>query len=442
MSKSVIEECTFTPFLKKLTIYCSGGPFLDGYILVIIGAALVQLGPHLQLDAYWSGLIGASSLAGLFLGGLVFGYLTDIIGRKTMYTIDLLALVIGSILQMFISTPMELVILRFIIGMAVGADYPIATSLLAEFSPQKYRGLMLGGLIAMWYVGATAADIVGYLLVDVPNGWRWMLGSAAVPAILLIIGRWGTPESPRWLLSKNRVEEARAVMKKVYGPEADIDDCEQEVKQTRFGKIFEAGYFQRTIFVGSFWMCQIVPLFAIYTFGPVILEMFGLGHGKEAMLGDIILSALFLIGIIPALMWVNSVGRRRLIIWSFVFMTLGMLILGLFPEASAWVIMAGFAIYALASGGPNILEWIYPNELFPTDIRATAVGMGTAISRIGACIGTYLLPNWLQTYGLGTTMLIMAGITFVGLIACIGLAEETNGLTLAEAGSVTKSANQ
>lgn len=244
------------------------------------------------------------------------------------------------------------------------------------------------------------------------------------------------------MLSKNRVEEARAVMKKVYGPEADINDCEQEIKKTRFGKIFEAGYFQRTIFVGAFWMCQIVPLFAIYTFGPVILEMFGLGHGKVAMLGDIILSALFLIGIIPALVWVNSVGRRRLIIWSFVFMTLGMLILGVFPNAPAWVIMAGFAIYALASGGPNILEWIYPNELFPTDIRATAVGMGTAISRIGACVGTYLLPNWLQTYGLGTTMLIMTGITFAGLIACIALAEETGGLTLAQAGSVSKSVNQ
>lgn len=432
MSKLVIEESPLTPFLKRLCLYCGGGPFLDGYILVIIGAALVQLNPHLQLDAYWTGMIGAASLAGLFVGGLL-GYLTDIFGRKVMYTLDLIVLSIGSIFQMFITTPLELVILRFIIGIAVGVDYPIATTLLAEFAPRKYRGWMLGILMLAWFIGAAAANIFGYFLLDMPNGWRWMLGSAAVPAILLVIGRWGTPESPRWLLSKNRLDEARAAMKQVYGPEADIDTIDQTVVETRLSKLLEPMYLKRSILVCSFWMCQIVPLFAIYTFGPVILEMFGLARGKDAMLGDIAISMFFVIGIIQALLLINKVGRRPLIIWSFAFMTIGMLILGLFPNAANWVIIAGFTIYAVASGGPNILEWLYPNELFPTEIRATAVGIGTAVSRIGACVGIYSLPKWLQVYGLGTTMLVMAGITFVGLVICIVLATETKGLTLAQA---------
>lgn len=432
MSKLVIEESPLTPFLKRLCLYCAGGPFLDGYILVIIGAALVQLGPQLQLDAYWAGIIGAASLAGLFVGGLL-GYLTDIFGRKVMYTFDLIILGIGSILQMFITSPLELVVLRFIIGIAVGVDYPIATTLLAEFSPRKHRGWMLGILMLAWFIGAAAANILGYFLLDVPSGWKWMLGSAAIPAILLVIGRWGTPESPRWLLSKNRVNEAQAAMKQAYGPEADIDAIDQTVVETRLSKLLEPIYLKRSILVCGFWMCQIVPLFAIYTFGPVILAMFGLAHGKEAMLGDIAISLFFVIGIFQALMLINKVGRRPLIIWSFAFMTAGMLILGLFPDAGNWVIIAGFAIYAVASGGPNILEWLYPNELFPTEIRATAVGIGTSVSRIGACVGTYSLPQWLQVYGLGTTMLIMAGITFVGLVICIVLATETKDLTLAQA---------
>jgi len=196
-SKSIVEETQFTPFLKRLTVFCCGGPFLDGFILVIIGAALVQLGPQLHMNSYMIGLSGAISLAGLFLGGAVFGYVTDMIGRKLMFTLDLLTIVICSILCMFISNIWHLLILRFVIGMAVGADYPIATSLLAEFAPKKQRGMLLGVLQVFWFVGAVAADFVGYALIDVNNGWKFMLGSAAIPAVILVLGRWGTPESPR-----------------------------------------------------------------------------------------------------------------------------------------------------------------------------------------------------------------------------------------------------
>jgi len=439
-SKSVIEESEYTPFLRKMTFFCAGGPFLDGYVLTIIGAALVQLTPALNLNAQMSGLVGAASLAGLFVGGLIFGYLTDIIGRKTMYTYDLIAFVVLSVISMFVQTAMMLVILRFLIGIIIGADYPIATSLLAEFAPKKHRGSMLGVLWSLWFVGAMVAQFVGFGLVDIPGAWRWMLGSAAIPAIILIIGRLGTPESPRWLMSKNRVEEARKVVKKIYGPEADVADLEQEIVKTKFTKVFEPGYLKRTIFVGGFWLCQVVPLFGIYTFGPQILGMFGLATGKQAMLGDSLISCVFLIGIFVGLGFINRVGRRPLFIWSFFFMTIGMAILAIFSTAPPLVIALGFAVYALASGGPNIFEILSPNELFPTDVRATAVGIGTAISRIGAFIGTFFLPTWLSTLGLAPTMWILTIVTFVGFLICIALAPETRGMTLAEAGTITKKA--
>ncbi|SMC33524.1 MFS transporter [Sporomusa malonica] len=434
-----IEDSPLTPFLRKLTVYTSGGPFLDGYILTIIGMALLQLEPELQLDALWTGMIGAAALIGLLVGGAIFGYVTDLTGRQFMYQIDLVAIIIISILQMFISTPWELVILRFLIGIAVGADYPIATSLLTEFSPRKYRGAMMGLLASAWYAGAVVAGIVGYLLLNTsPDAWRWMLGSAALPALILVTGRWGTPESPRWLVSKGRTEEALSVIKQVYGTHASLADLDEPTtEKTRFSILLEPEYLRKTLFVGLFWTFQVAPCFAIYTFAPQILDAFHLGSGNEWIIGYAVINIFFLTGTVASMSFVNRFGRRPLIIWSFVFMTLSMLLLGLVPGAPAWLIFLGFAVYAFFSGPPSALDWIYPNELFPTNIRASAVGVVTAISRIGAAIGTFALPYSLQTIGIGNTMLVSTLLTFLGLIVCIAWAPETRGLTLKETSTLT-----
>ena len=113
-------------------------------------------------------------------------------------------------------------------------------------------------------------------------------------------------------------------------------------------------------------------------------------------------------------------------------MTLGLLVLGLFPKAPVGVILCGFLIYAFFAGGSSVLDGIYPNELFPTEVRATAFGVATSVSRVGAAIGTFSVPYCLQTFGIGPTMLISTGVTLLGLIVCVLLAPETKGLTLRE----------
>ncbi|QDR79418.1 MFS transporter [Sporomusa termitida] len=433
-----VEDSPLTPFLKKLAVYTSGGPFLDGYILTIIGMALLQLQPELQLDSFWTGMIGAAALIGLLVGGAVFGYVTDLTGRQFMYKIDLIGIIIFSILQMFITTAGELVFLRFLIGLAVGADYPIATALLAEFSPRRYRGAMMGLLASAWYAGAVAAGIAGYLLLQTgPDAWRWMLGSAAIPALILVSGRWGTPESPRWLASKGQTGEALAVIKQVYGPHASLQDLDEgATEKTRLRKLLEPDYLKKTLFVGLFWTFQVAPCFAIYTFAPQILAAFRLGSGNDWIIGYAVINIFFLTGTLASIYLVNCFGRRPLIIWSFSFMTLAMFVLGIAPGAPAWLIFCGFAVYAFFSGPPSALDWIYPNELFPTSIRASAVGVVTAISRIGAAIGTFALPYSLQTLGISTTMLLSTLLTFLGLVVCVAWAPETRGLTLKEASAL------
>jgi putative MFS transporter len=175
-------------------------------------------------------------------------------------------------------------------------------------------------------------------------------------------------------------------------------------------------------------------MFAIYTYGPRIIGAFGLGEGRTALIGELIIGTFFMLGTIPAMFLAESWGRRPLVIWTFVIMTAALAVLGIVPDATLWVVIACFAIYALASGGPGNLQWLYPNELFPTDVRATAMGLAMAVSRIGTVITTYVLPDYLASHGIGSTMLVGAAISALGLVVSIAWAPETKGLPLSETG--------
>jgi putative MFS transporter len=427
------------PFHWRLLFQSAGGPFLDGWLLSIIGVALIGMTPALQMSSADLSMTGAAALIGIFFGGLVFGRVTDIVGRQLMYTIDLIALVLCSVLCAFVTEVWQVVLLRLIIGVAIGADYPIATSLLAEWLPIKNRAAMLGSLIVAWCLGATAATLIGLGMIAYlgESSWRWILASSAVPGLIILLARFGTPESPRWLISKGRIAEAQAVITRVFGPDADLASINAAEathhRASGFSLLLRGEYLRRTIFCGTFYLCAITPVFALYTFGPVIFRSFGIGNDGGGDLGYALINILFLLGCLPALKLAETVGRRPLLLWSFAIMIVPFVALGLMPNAPVGMIIFWFCLYAFASGGPNILEWSYPNELFPTEIRATAMGLVTAVSRIGAALGTFFLPLSLEKYGDGPTMLMMAALTAIGFVVSLALAPETKGQSLADA---------
>ncbi|MGW5124865.1 MFS transporter [Streptomyces sp. NPDC004069] len=439
---SIIDDSPLSSFHKRLLIQSSGGPFLDGWLLSIIGIALVGMTSDLHLSGTELSLTGAAALVGIFIGGLVFGRVTDRIGRELMYTIDLVVLVVASALCAFVTDGWQIIVLRFVIGLAIGADYPIATALLAEWLPAKKRGAMLGSLVVAWFLGATAATFLGFGLTAWlgEEAWRWMLASALVPGVIILLLRIGTPESPRWLVSKGRIAEAEAVVRKVYGEDADVSGLARVETAggpaLGFKALLSGEYLRRTVFCGLMYLCGVTPLFAMYTFGPAMLESFGLGEGNLSNFGYAMISLLFLIGCLPALRWCETWGRRPLVIWSFFLMVIPFVVLGLMPTGPVVLVIGAFCLYALASGGPNTLEWSYPNELFPTEIRATAMGVITAVSRIGAAVGTYLLPISLDHLGAGPTMLVAAALTAVGWLVSVALAPETRNKSLTESSGI------
>ncbi|MEV0598148.1 MFS transporter [Streptomyces sp. NPDC050315] len=441
MKIDVIEEAPVGPFHRKLLVACCGGPLLDGYLLSIVGVALGDMTRDLGLSGSTAALIGVAAIVGMFFGGLLIGPLADIVGRRTMYTIDLATLFIASLASLVTTEPWQIVALRFLIGFAIGADYPIATALLTEWCPRRQRVRAMGWVIMAWYFGAMAAYVVGYLIaLAVPEGgWRWMLASSAVLSAIVLALRHGTPESPRWLIDKGRVDEARELIRSVLGADVSREQLlEARTENIRRGSVralFRGVYLRRLLFVSLFYTCQVIPMWAIYVFGPQLLGAFGFDALTIGTVGSALVSLLFLVGCVPAMRLLESVGRRPMITWSFGLMTIPLLVLGLWNDAPVAVVLGCFSLYAFFAGAPGILEWLYPNELFPTSIRATAVGMVVALSKIGAAVGTYLVPMSLTHWGVSGTMYAGVAITVVGLVACVAWAEETRGRTLEDAAS-------
>ncbi|SIS03532.1 MFS transporter, putative metabolite transport protein [Peribacillus simplex] len=443
MSKvRTMEEMPLSRFHYKMFAYASGSTFLDGYIIGIVAVALSVMQTQLDMSVTMIGLIGAATLAGMLFGGILGGYLTDLIGRKKMFLIDMLVMAIVSILQFYVNDPMQLVILRFILGIAVGADYPIAGALMTEFSPAKNRGALLGGLNGLWYVGYASSFVVGYLMLSIgEDGWRWMLASSAVPVIIMLISRLNMPESPRWLASKGREKEANAIVQKIFG-EHVIMSAEPETKEkTTYLDIFRNGYGKMVIFVTAFYSLQVLPLYGINTYIPEILAQFGFANGTREYLGAAVINIIYLIGLLPALYLVERYGRRPTLIWAFFVCSISLFVLGATSGLNMPFIftLALFVIYGTFNTGMGAHCWIYPNELFPTHIRGTAGGFTTGVARVASSIGTFFSPAIMASYGLSTTLYICGAVLFIGFLVSLFMAPETKNMSLTEASSLNKS---
>ncbi len=192
-----MDDLPLNRFHCRIAALTFGAHLTDGYVLGVIGYAIIQLTPAMQLTPFMAGMIGGSALLGLFLGSLVLGWISDHIGRQKIFTFSFMLITLASFLQFFATTPEHLIGLRILIGIGLGGDYSVGHTLLAEFSPRRHRGILLGAFSVVWTVGYVLASIAGHHFIsESPEAWRWLLASAALPALLITLLRWGTPESP------------------------------------------------------------------------------------------------------------------------------------------------------------------------------------------------------------------------------------------------------
>jgi MFS transporter, putative metabolite transport protein len=420
-------------FVNRVTITCAWGEGVDGFDLGILSVVLTVIATELNATPVELGLIGASSLIGLFFGAPLIGILSDRFGRKNLFTIDLILFVILGGLQAVVQEPWQLFVVRVLLGVTIGAEYSLGAAMLAEFVPSHGRGTRMGSMLCCWYVGYLMAVAGGFALRDLAGwNWRWILAFSAVPAILTLLMRIGIPESPRWLKNNGQEEKARAIVDKYLGESyyhaEALDD--ESVKSGGIAELFKGENFKRLAFCCVMWAANVGPFFAIFTFAPSVLESLNI---QNEVLGTIILNSFAALGAILGMLALERFGRRKQTLFTFAVTTPALAIIGIWSNAPAWVVVALFAAFALCNAAQGNLTVLYPAEILPTEVRATGVGVAAAFSRLSAAAGTFLLPIGIESIGTAPMMLIFAGVLLIGWIYSHFEAPETTGMTLTSA---------
>lgn len=433
VNRQLLEDLPLRPFHVGVAFSGTGGQFSDGFVLGIIGIAVSMAAGPLHLDALWMGLLGAASLAGLFFGSMLAGPIADRYGRRTIFAYDMLLFAVVSAAQYFVTSPTQLLVLRVILGLILGADYVVSKSLVTEYSPRRYRGRLLSVLAAAWAAGYVGAYLAGFAMKDIgPDAWRIMLAASGVPALLILPFRLIVPESPMWLMKRGRADEARAIIARRFGPNVMLPEPagapQSQPQRGAWAELFSPRWRRNTLVGCVFYACQVIPYFALGTFAPKVLEAL---HVKDKFLGGLVYNVLIFAGAVIGLLLIDRISRRQFLIGTFYLAALGLAVLayGNFGPVGT---MLAFGLFACVLSAAANLEFVYPPELFPTHLRASGVGLAVASSRFGSAISTFLLPLAVQHVGVHAALGACVAVLLFGGIFCHKLAPETGRDNLAD----------
>ncbi|GER67530.1 MFS transporter [Weizmannia acidilactici] len=445
---------------KKISsgfIYFFGafGGILFGYDIGVMTGALPFLENdwNLQNSAGVIGWITSAVMFGAIFGGALAGQLSDRLGRRKMILISALIFVVGSILSGIAPHDGQyfLIVVRILLGLAVGAASALVPAYMSEMAPARLRGRLSGINQTMIVSGMLLSYVVDYLLKDLPEtmAWRLMLSLAAVPSLILFFGVLRLPESPRFLIKNNKLDEARKVLSYIRSKKEEIDSEIKQIQETAreeenanqkasWGTLFSNKYRYLVIAgVGVAAFQQFQGANAIFYYIPLIVEK-ATGHAaSSALMWPIIQGVILVVGSLIFLMIADKFNRRTLLTMGGTIMGLSFIlpvILNLLiPNANPMMIVAFLSIYvALYSFTWAPLTWVLVGEIFPLIIRGRASGLASSFNWIGSFLVGLLFPIMTASMSQETVFAIFGVICLLGVLFIRTRVPETRGHTLEE----------
>jgi MFS family permease len=453
-----LDEAPMSPRHRRFWLLAGLGIMLDGFDFFIIGVANPLIAQDFGTGDAVKGLISAAAIVGAIFGAALLGPIADRVGRRRIFRIDLWLFVVFSLLCVLAWDAASLIAFRFMLGLAIGLDYPIAASYLAEVLPSKDRGRWLVSAFSLQAVGILLGALVGVVVLNLlpeVDSWRLMLGLGTVPALIIIWLRRGVPESPRWLAQNGHEAEAAAVTEKLVGRPVVVTAADRHraepppegIKAFIQPRLFRRDMIRRTIFTAVPWFLMDIATYGVGIFTPTILAALALAGSDATFLandiasteGTALLDVFLVLGFLGAIFFVERAGRVRLQLIGFAMMAVALGVLALAEgldgggSAHIGIVIAGFALFnTFMNLGPNATTYALPAEVFPSEIRAAGHGFAAGCAKLGAALGVFLFPILLTDIGTSALLLIIAGGCALAFVVTAVFAIEPRGRSLNE----------
>ena len=450
-----LDELPFTPRHRRMLGGAGIGWALDAMDVGLISFVMAALTVQWGLTPTENSLVGSIGFVGMAIGASVGGLLADKFGRRYVFALTLLVYGLATGAAALSTGLAMLIALRFVVGLGLGAELPVASTLISEFAPRKIRGRVVVGLEAFWALGWILAALIGYFVVPIgEDGWRWALAFGLVPAGYALVIRFGMPESVRFLESRGKHAEAEEVVRRFEdsaGPEfkpsaRELREGEREPATTKVSadsgaraaagtedrpeSLWSRRFRGRTLALWVVWFGINFSYYGAFIWLPSLLVAQGFDLVKSFEY-TLIITLAQLPGYAAAA-WLIEVWGRRLTLAVFL---LGSAVsAGLFglADSPATVIAAGMALSFFNLGAWGALYAIGP-ELYPTATRASGTGQAAAFGRLASIVAPLLVPHLLDGGGQVLVFAVFAAAFVVAAVAAFTL-PELKGTALEDSG--------